>query len=72
VVVVINQRNGRPLVMSNRHYQVAGILPRLAMRMRTDAVFQRLREGLVLAGVPPAAIDGPFSGDGSAGAPAKL
>ena len=59
----------RPLVMSNPHYQAAGILPRLAMRMRTDAVFQRLRVGLLLAGVPPAAIDGPFS-DGSGGAPA--
>ena len=55
----------RPLVMSNPHYQVAGILPRLAMRMRTDTVFERLREGLILAGVPPRALDGPFNADGS-------
>jgi hypothetical protein len=51
--------------MSNPNYQVAGILPRLAMRMRTDSVFERLREGLVLAGVPPSALDGPFNSDGS-------
>ena len=55
----------RPIVMSNPNYQVAGILPRLAMRMRTDSVFERLREGLVLAGVPPSALDGPFNSDGS-------
>jgi Flp pilus assembly protein TadD len=55
----------RPIVMGNPHYQVAGILPRLAMRMRTEAVFERLRQGLVLAGVPPRALDGPFDSDGS-------
>jgi tetratricopeptide (TPR) repeat protein len=55
----------RPLVMSNPHYQVAGILPRLQMRMRTEAVFERLREGLILAGVPPHALDGPFNSDGT-------
>lgn len=55
----------RPLVMSNPHYQVAGIFPRLAMRMRTESVFERLREGLILAGVPPRALDGPFNADGS-------
>jgi hypothetical protein len=59
----------RPLVMSNPHYQVAGILPRLAMRMRTDSVFQKLREGLVLAGVPVHALDHPFNADGSERAP---
>lgn len=55
----------RPIVMGNPHYQVAGILPRLSMRMRTDTVFERLREGLLLAGVPPSALDGPFNSDGS-------
>jgi tetratricopeptide (TPR) repeat protein len=55
----------RPMVMSNPHYQVAGILPRLAMRIRADIVFEHLREGLILAGVPPRALDGPFSSDGS-------
>lgn len=57
----------RPMVMSNPQYQVAGILPRLAMRVRADSVFDRLREGLVLAGVPPSALDGPFNSDGTAG-----
>jgi tetratricopeptide (TPR) repeat protein len=55
----------RPMVMGNPHYQVGGILPRLAMRMRTDSVFDQLRSGLVLAGIPPAALDGPFNADGS-------
>jgi hypothetical protein len=55
----------RPLVMSNPHYQVAGILPRLAMRMRTESVFEKLREGLVLAGVPVHALDQAFNADGS-------
>jgi Flp pilus assembly protein TadD len=55
----------RPMVMGNPHYQVAGILPRLAMRMRTESVFERLRQGLVLAGVPRHALDGPFNSDGS-------
>jgi tetratricopeptide (TPR) repeat protein len=59
----------RPIVMGNPHYQVAGILPRLAMRVRADAVFDVLREGLVLAGVPPRALDGPFNPDGTTGAP---
>jgi hypothetical protein len=59
----------RPIVMGNPHYQVAGILPRLTMRMRTDTVFERLREGLLLAGVPPSALDGPFNSDGSQPAP---
>ena len=59
----------RPIVMGNPHYQVAGILPRLTMRMRTDTVFERLREGLLLAGVPPSALDGPFNSDGSPPAP---
>jgi hypothetical protein len=61
----------RPMVMGNPHYQVGGILPRLAMRMRTDAVFERLREGLVLAGVPPHALDSPFNPDGTSPDPAE-
>ena len=56
----------RPIVMSNPHYQLAGIFPRLAMRVRADSVFEQLREGLVLAGVPPSALDGPFHADGTA------
>lgn len=55
----------RPMVMSNPHFQVAGILPRLEMRMRTEVVFERLRQGLILAGVPPHALDRPFNSDGS-------
>lgn len=60
----------RPIVMGNPHFQVGGIMPRLGMRMRTDAVTERLREGLVLAGVPPRALDGPFKADGSTALPA--
>jgi len=55
----------RPIVMGNPHYQVAGIFPRLAMRVRPNSVFDQLREGLVLAGVPPSALDGPFNADGT-------
>ena len=60
----------RPAVMSNPHYQVGGILPRLAMRMAADSVYDAVREGLLLAGVPPGALDGPFSADGSTPGPA--
>jgi tetratricopeptide (TPR) repeat protein len=56
----------RPMVMANPHYQVAGILPRLAMRVRAESIFELLREGLVLAGVPPSALEGPFNPDGTA------
>lgn len=59
----------RPLVMGNPHYQVAGIMPRLAMRMRTESVFERLREGLILAGIPAHALDHPFNADGTPRAP---
>ena len=59
----------RPLVMGNPHYQIAGIFPRLAMRVRANSVFEKLREGLVLAGVPPSALDGPFNADGTTAPP---
>jgi len=55
----------RPLVLGNPRFQAAGILPRAALRLPIEAVAARLREGLVLAGVPPGAIDGPFNADGS-------
>lgn len=55
----------RPMVMNNPHYQVAGIIPRLEMRLRTESVFEKLREGLILAGVPVRALDRPFNADGT-------
>lgn len=55
----------RPLVMDNPHFQVAGILPRLQMRLQERSILQRFREGLILAGIPVNAVDRPFNPDGS-------
>lgn len=55
----------RPLVMANPHFQDRGIMPRLEQLYNVPVVLDRIREGLVLAGVPPAAIDGPFNPDGT-------
>jgi hypothetical protein len=60
----------RPLVMGNPHFQDKGILPRLMELYHVPAVFDRVREGLILAGVPPAAVDGPFNADGTKRQPA--
>jgi hypothetical protein len=56
----------RPALLGNPHLQSVGILPRLGMTIKPLVLLQKLRDGLVLAGVPPAAIDGPFNPDGSA------
>jgi tetratricopeptide (TPR) repeat protein len=55
----------RPLVMDNPYFQESGILPRLQQLYNVPVVLERIREGLVLAGVPPAAIDKPFNPDGT-------
>jgi tetratricopeptide (TPR) repeat protein len=55
----------RPMVMDNPHFQAAGILPRLSMRVRPEGILQRFREGLILAGIPVNALDLPFNPDGS-------
>lgn len=60
----------RPLVMDNPHFQVSGIIPRLAMRVRPTGVLQRIRDGLILAGLPANTLDRPFNPDGSERPPA--
>lgn len=60
----------RPLVMGNPHFQQRGILPRLQQLYNVPVVLDRISEGLVLAGIPPAAINGPFNPDGTPRQPA--
>ncbi len=55
----------RPLVMGNPRFQAEGIIPRLSMRVRTPSVLQGIRKGLILAGIPPNALDRPFNADGN-------
>lgn len=55
----------RPLIMGNPHFQERGIMLRLQQLYNLPVVLDRIREGLVLAGIPPAAIDGPFNPDGT-------
>lgn len=55
----------RPLIMGNKHFQERGIMPRLQQLYNQPMVLDRIREGLVLAGIPPEAIDGPFNPDGT-------
>ncbi|RYE09073.1 MAG: hypothetical protein EOP22_10785 [Hyphomicrobiales bacterium] len=55
----------RPLVMGNAAFQKNGVMPRLAMRIRQPSVLEQFRQGLVLAGVPTTALDGPFNPDGT-------
>lgn len=55
----------RPMVMANAHFQERGIVPRLQQLYNMPVVLDRIREGLVLAGVPPAALDRPFNADGT-------
>lgn len=55
----------RPIVLGNRYFQESGVLPRLRLRIRLPVLLQRLRDGLLLAGIPPGAIDGPFNPDGT-------
>jgi hypothetical protein len=49
-----------PLVMSNKAFREVGILPRLGLRLRDQAVLQKLGKNLAAAGVPQAALQGPF------------
>jgi tetratricopeptide (TPR) repeat protein len=55
----------RPQVLANSYFQSAGVMPRLIMMMKPQILVDRVREGLVLAGIPPAALDGPFNPDGT-------
>lgn len=55
----------RPLVLGNPRFQETGILPRLAMRVQSPEIIERIRAGLLLAGISPIALDRPFNPDGS-------
>lgn len=56
----------RPMIMGNPRLQLTGIMPRLAARTLPQAMLDRIRDGLVLSGVPREALDGPFNGGGTA------
>ena len=55
----------RPLILGNPHFQAAGIMTRIAQLYKLSALTDRMREGLILAGIPPAALDAPFNADGT-------
>jgi hypothetical protein len=55
----------RPLVLGNTHFQSGGIMTRIARVYRVPALVDRIREGLILAGIPPGALDAPFNADGT-------
>lgn len=55
----------RPMVMGNPHLQAVGILTRIEHIYKVPALIDRMREGLILAGIPPGALDGPFNADGT-------
>ncbi len=59
----------RPLVLGNERFQESGIMARVGMRVKQPGVLQRIRTGLVLAGLPVNALDRPFNPDGSERAP---
>jgi tetratricopeptide (TPR) repeat protein len=54
-----------PLLLANRRYQQAGVMARLKLRLPVEATLERVREGLILAGVPVSVLDRPFNPDGS-------
>jgi len=55
----------RPLVLGNVHFQAAGIMTRIERVFQVPALADRIREGLILAGIPPGALDAPFNADGT-------
>ena len=55
----------RPIVLNNSHFQSVGILPRLSILIKPQILLDRLKAGLILAGVPPAAVAGPFKPNGT-------
>ncbi len=60
----------RSVVMGSPRFQASGIIPRLQMLIRPNPILARIREGMLLAGIPVHALDGPFNPDGSPNAPA--
>ena len=59
----------RPMILSNSHFQAGGVMTRLMQLYRVPVLLDRIREGLILAGIPPAALDGPFNADGTVKTP---
>lgn len=55
----------RAAVLANTDFQKAGILPRISIYLRQQIVLERIREGLILGGIPANALDGPFNADGT-------
>jgi hypothetical protein len=55
----------KPEVLQNPVFQSHGILPRLGLMMKPQVLLDRMHDGLVLAGIPPADLTGPFSADGT-------
>ena len=55
----------RPMILANPRFQATGILPWLDGFDLPPQLVDRLREGLILAGIPPAALTAPFKGDGT-------
>ena len=53
----------RPLVLGDPRFQATGILPRLLRSTGSQLLIDRLREGLLKAGVPQTALDGAFTPD---------
>lgn len=54
-----------PMLLANRRYQQEGVMARLQLRLPLEATLERVREGLILAGVPVHVLDRPFNPDGS-------
>ena len=56
----------KPVLLANRRFQAEGVMARLQVRLRVEGALVRLREGLILAGIPVNVLDRPFDADGSA------
>jgi tetratricopeptide (TPR) repeat protein len=51
----------KPQIVNNPAFQRDGVLPRIGLMIKPQILLDRVREGLVLAGIPPAALEGPFT-----------
>lgn len=56
----------KPIVLGSERLQKTGVLLGLSLYLRQEVVAERVRDGLLLAGLPPNALDKPFNSDGSA------
>lgn len=55
----------RKVVLGNPHFQASGIMPRLELLIRPNPILAKIREGMLLAGIPANVLDRPFNADGS-------